>query len=133
MELHGRNSRATTCFDDARFPRQAQRPLGARPLAQPGLLGLFFVSWVGQVYFQYQHELDDARQHGEQAFSVFSAQFMHSFWASTLENWQSEFLQLLTFVVLTSFLIHRHSHESRDGQDEMADDIRETKERLSRD
>ena len=40
------------------------------------------------------------------------------------ENWQSEFLQLLSFVVLTTFLIHRHSHESRDSQDEMAKDIR---------
>jgi hypothetical protein len=35
------------------------------------------------------------------------------------ENWQSEFLQLLTFVVLTTFLIHRNSHESRDSDDEM--------------
>lgn len=50
---------------------------------------------------------------------------MDAFWASTLENWQSEFLQLLTFVVLTTFLIHRHSHESRDSQDEMAEDIRQ--------
>jgi hypothetical protein len=32
---------------------------------------------------------------------------------------QSEFLQLLTFVVLTSFLIHRNSPESRDSDDEM--------------
>jgi len=36
-----------------------------------------------------------------------------------MENWQSEFLQLLTFVVLTAVLIHRGSHESKDGDDEM--------------
>jgi hypothetical protein len=36
-----------------------------------------------------------------------------------MENWQSEFLQLLTFVVLTSFLIHRGSHESKDTDEEM--------------
>jgi DNA-binding GntR family transcriptional regulator len=94
------------------------------------LFTLFLVSWIGQLIFQYQHELDEAIQHGDQAFSVFSAEFMHSFWASTLENWQSEFLQLLSFVVLTTFLIHRHSHESRDSQDEMAEHIREIKERL---
>ena len=41
------------------------------------------------------------------------------FWAATFENWQSEFLQLLTFVVLTSSLIHRGSHESKDGDEEM--------------
>ena len=88
------------------------------------LFALFILSWIGQLYFQFQHELDEARQHGEAAFSIGSAQFMHSFGASTLENWQNEFLQLLSFVVLTTFLIHRHSHESRDSQDEMAEDIR---------
>jgi hypothetical protein len=94
------------------------------------LFALFLLSWIGQLYFQFQHELEEARQHGEAALSIFSAQFMNSFWASTLENWQSEFLQLLSFVVLTTFLLHRHSHESRDGQDEMADDIRAIKDKL---
>lgn len=45
-------------------------------------------------------------------------------WAeATFENWQSEFLQLLTFVVLTTYLVYRGSHESRDGQDRMEDKI----------
>lgn len=94
------------------------------------LLALFVLSWIGQLYFQYQHELDEAMQHGGETFSVFSAQFMNTFWASTLENWQSEFLQLLSFVVLTTYLIHRHSHESRDSNDEMAADIRAIKNKL---
>ena len=38
---------------------------------------------------------------------------------STFENWQSEFLQLFTMVVLTAFLIHKGSHESRDSETEM--------------
>ena len=38
---------------------------------------------------------------------------------SILLNWQSEFLQLLAFVVLTTYFIHRGSHESRDGDDEL--------------
>ena len=47
-------------------------------------------------------------------------------WAeATFENWQSEFLQLFTMVVLTTFLIHRHSHESRDSQDEMHKQVEE--------
>ena len=28
------------------------------------LLGIFLVSWVGQFYFQYRHEVDEARSHG---------------------------------------------------------------------
>ena len=94
------------------------------------LFGLFLISWIGQLYFQYEHELQEALQHGGETFSIFSAQFMNSFWASTLENWQSEFLQLLSFVVLTTFLIHRHSHESRDSNDEMAKDIRYIRRKL---
>jgi hypothetical protein len=38
------------------------------------------------------------------------------FGEATFENWQSEFLQLLAFVVFTSFLIFKGSPESRDGQ-----------------
>ena len=38
---------------------------------------------------------------------------------ATFENWQSEFLQLLTFVVLTTYLIHRGSHESKDSDEAM--------------
>ena len=36
-------------------------------------------------------------------------------WAqATFENWQSEFLQVFVFIVLTTFLVHRKSHESPD-------------------
>jgi hypothetical protein len=94
------------------------------------LLALFVLSWIGQLYFQDQHELDEAMRHGGETFSVFSAQFMNTFWASTLENWQSEFLQLLSFVVPTTYLIHRHFHESPDSNDEMAADIRAIKSKL---
>jgi hypothetical protein len=59
---------------------------------------LFLASWAGQWWTQ-------VRIGGETW-----AQFL----ASTLENWESEFLQLLTFVVLTTFLHHRGSHESKD-------------------
>jgi hypothetical protein len=94
------------------------------------LLALFLISWIGQLYFQYQHELDEAATHGETGPPLLNAEFLNSFWASTLENWQSEFLQLLTFVLLTTYLIHRHSHESRDSNDEMAADIKAIKKTL---
>ncbi len=36
-------------------------------------------------------------------------------WAqATFENWQSEFLQVFVFIVLTTFLVHRKSHELPD-------------------
>lgn len=94
------------------------------------LASLFLVSWIGQLYFQYQHEADQALQHGEQAPALFSGEFWNSFLAATLENWQSEFLQLFSFVVLATFLIHRDSPQSRDGDDEMTADIKAIRAKL---
>ncbi|MGH8928817.1 MAG: DUF6766 family protein [Acidimicrobiia bacterium] len=94
------------------------------------LLALFLLSWIGQMYFQYLHEIDEARQHGEARAAILSSNFLHSFLASTLENWQSEFLQLLTFVVLATYLIHRGSPQSRDTEDEMAEDIKAIRKKL---
>lgn len=62
---------------------------------------LFLVSWFAQLLLQVPYE------------------GWRDFWISTTENWQSEFLQLFSFVVLTSFLIHRNSHESKDSEEEM--------------
>jgi hypothetical protein len=49
----------------------------------------------------------------------------------SFENWQSEFLQLLAFVVFTSFLIFKGSPESRDGQDEMVAALERIERRLA--
>ena len=94
------------------------------------LLALFFLSLVGQFYFQFRHEVDQAIVHGELPPAPSSSQFLDSFLASVFENWQSEFLQVFAFVVLTAYFIHRGSHESPDGSDEMAADIRAIKEKL---
>jgi hypothetical protein len=47
-----------------------------------------------------------------------------------LENWQSEFLQLMSFVILATYFIHRGSPQSRDGSDEMAQDIKAIRQKL---
>lgn len=73
------------------------------------LLGLFLLSLVGQLYFQYRHEVDQAVQHAQPAPEPISAEYLNSFWASALENWQSEFLQLASFVILATYFIHRGS------------------------
>jgi hypothetical protein len=81
---------------------------------------LFLSSWLGQHYFQWQEFVSQQEQHRQEAQYQ---EFLPEFWSATLENWQSEFLQLLTFVVLTSFLIHKGSHESKDSQDRMEQKI----------
>ena len=94
------------------------------------LLVLFIASLVGQFYFQYRHEVNEAISHGDSVPAASSVEFLESFFASVFENWQSEFLQVLAFVVLTAFFIHRGSHESPDGSDEMAADIKAIREKL---
>lgn len=94
-------------------------PLGDRGLAIV-LAAMFLVAWVGQFFVQILVVRNENRQHG-QGFSW--ADFWPQFWHSTLENWQSEFLQLLTFVVLTAYLIYRGSHESKDGDEELREAI----------
>ena len=88
---------------------------------------LFLLAWVGQLVTQWFTWANDQREH-QQALEV--GDFLWQFWTSTLENWQSEFLQLLTFVVLTTFLIHRNSHESRDSDDEMQRTLNRIDKRL---
>jgi hypothetical protein len=78
------------------------------------LATLFLLSWLAQFFVELKQVSLDAEKHG----SPFQwSDFWIQFWSSTLQNWQSEFLQLLTFVVLTSFLIHKNSHESRDSDE----------------
>lgn len=94
------------------------------------LFGLFFISWIGQLYFQYRQEVHEALQHGDSAPAFFSSEFWVTFMSSVLENWQSEFLQLATMVLLTAYLIHRDSPQSRDSSDEMSADIKAIRAKL---
>ena len=88
---------------------------------------LFFVSWAGQGVAQWQEFTDEQKAHRE---SVDVGDFLASFSQSTLENWQSEFLQLFSFVVLSALLIHRGSAESRDSGDRMEQALKRIEEKL---
>jgi hypothetical protein len=88
---------------------------------------LFFGSWIAQFFVQMVHFGNEAREHG-QSFSM--SEYWPDFWRATLENWQSEFLQLLTFVLLTGYLIHRGSAESKDSDEEMQETLNRIEQRL---
>ena len=84
---------------------------------------LFLVSWAAQGVAEWQLYVSEQSTHGEPARLT---EFWFHFGQSTLENWQSEFLQLFSFVVLAALLIHRGSAESKDGTDRIerkVDDI----------
>ena len=79
------------------------------------LLLLFLFSWLGQGYFQWQ-EFTSTQQAHNQPVEV--NEYIPEFLSATFENWQSEFLQLFTMVVLTAFLYHKGSHESKDNDED---------------
>ncbi len=82
------------------------------------LLALFLASWAGQFWTGWEHFVGEAQQQQQTAHLWGQDGYIYEFWDATLENWQSEFLQLLTFMVLTSFLIFKGSPESKDSDEE---------------
>ncbi len=89
--------------------------------------GLFLVSWAAQGVAEWGSFRADQLTRGE---PVALGDFVVEFGQSTLENWQSEFLQLFSFVVLSALLIHRGSGESKDSDDRMEQKIDEIAKRL---
>lgn len=88
---------------------------------------LFLVSWFVQGIAQWETYRLEQAQHGEPA--VVSEYIVH-FGQATLENWQSEFLQLFSFVVFSAVLIHKGSAESKDSDEEMQATLKRIEERL---
>jgi hypothetical protein len=91
------------------------------------LMILFFASWIAQGISQWQVFTDEQSAHGQEpAIGDFASEFA----ASTFENWQSEFLQLFSFVVLAALYIHKGSAESKDGDERLEASMRRIEEKL---
>jgi hypothetical protein len=80
---------------------------------------LFIASFVLHAIFGWwQYSADQANQGGEatiwgpDGYAVYFGEW-------TFQNWQSEFLEVLLLIVLTATLVHKGSHESKDGEEEM--------------
>jgi hypothetical protein len=91
------------------------------------LMILFFATWIGHGIVQWQSFTDEQREHGE---SVEVGDFVTDFGKSTLENWQSEFLQLFSFVTLAALFIHKGSAESKDSEEKIEAALRRIEEKL---
>jgi hypothetical protein len=110
-----------------RNERTAGRPIWREFSLGLLLMVLFFVTWVGQGVAQWQTYTDEQIAHGE---SVQIGGFVSEFAQSTLENWQSEFLQLFAFVVLAALYVHKGSAESKDSDEKVEASLRRIEERL---
>jgi hypothetical protein len=86
------------------------------------LLVLFFASLVGQVATGLQEHNQEMAEQGGDVLTL--GQYLSSghFVESTFENWESEFLQMALYLILTMFLYQRGSAESKDpDKDEEVD------------
>jgi hypothetical protein len=76
-----------------------------------GLLFLFF--WGAQAVAGHLEYNEDQREHGQPTIDFARYLTSSHFVEATMENWESEFLQMFAFVVLTIFLFQKGSAESK--------------------
>ena len=78
------------------------------------ILAVFVACMSAQAWAGLRHHNDERQQHGEPALGL--PEYLRSghFWEATAENWESEFLQMAAYVLLTIGLYQKGSSESKD-------------------
>ena len=94
------------------------------------LVALFLVSWALQTWTGWVEYVAQQTSHGSQPVAFGPDGYIWSWAQATFENWQSEFLQVFVFIVLTTFLVHRGSHESPDSDYDTEAALRRIEARL---
>jgi hypothetical protein len=77
------------------------------------LVSAFLAFWIGQSIAGHREYSEEQRQHGEPETAYRAYLGSAHFWEATTENWESEFLQIFFYVVLTAFLFQKGSAESK--------------------
>ena len=80
------------------------------------LFGFFIVFQFGlSLVGQHQHNQEQI-QHGQPVLGYFEYVTSAAYLEATMENWESEFLQMFAYVILTAFLFQKGSAESKDPE-----------------
>jgi hypothetical protein len=77
------------------------------------MLAIFLGSWFAQSVTGWTEFNAEQRAHGKAGLSWLAYIGTATFWEQTLQNWQSEFLAVGSFVVLAVYLRQRGSPESK--------------------
>ena len=77
------------------------------------MLIIFLGSWLAQSFTGWTDFNDQQALHGDSSVSWWSYVGSSTFWESTFQNWQSEFLAVGSFAVLAIYLRQRGSPESK--------------------
>ncbi len=87
------------------------------------LFWMFFFTFIfGQTlvgHREYNHEQED---HGGEQVPLSKYLYTGHFLEATAENWESEFLQMFAYVLLTAYLYQKGSSESRKLDEENSQD-----------
>jgi hypothetical protein len=78
------------------------------------LLALFLLTIVGQWLTGWAHHNEQLSRHGEEEIALLAFLCDPQFLSSVFENWESEFLQMSAFVVLTAMLVQKGAAESKE-------------------
>ena len=85
-------------------------------------LCLFLLTLVGQAYTGYKEHNKEREEEGMEQLAPSAYLSSGHFLQATFENWESEFLQMALFVVLTIFLFQKGSSESKASMHEEVDE-----------
>jgi hypothetical protein len=77
------------------------------------LLSMFALSLAGQLAAGLGEYNAEQQAHGQSLVTLSTYLATGHPWAALFENWESEFLQMAAFVLLTTFLVQKGSPESR--------------------
>ena len=80
---------------------------------------LFVATFVLHGLFGWWQYAADQRQNGSDPTVWGPDGYVVYFGEWTFQNWQSEFLEVYLLIVLTASLVHKGSHESKDGEEEI--------------
>jgi hypothetical protein len=80
---------------------------------------LFVASFILHAVFGWLQYAADQSDQGAQPTLLGSHGYLVYFAEWTFQNWQSEFLEVLLLIVLTTYLVHKGSPESKDGDEQM--------------
>ncbi len=81
------------------------------------LATVFFIFWGCQAWSGWHVHNDDLLLHNRHILGFLEYLDSGHFWGATGENWESEFLQMGAYVILTCFLFQKGSAESKDPDD----------------
>src|SRR5918993_5255697 len=86
------------------------------------LVTLFVVSLVGQAIAGWRAYLEELRSHALPEIGFADYLTTGHFISAVFENWESEFLQMSVYVLLTVFLVQKGSSESKKPGEENPED-----------